>query len=747
MPEFVNKNLFKKSLLSVMVAGAFAAQPVFAQQDADSNATEEEAKDVEVIMVQGTRRSTKLQDAPVSMTAFTELDIERSGIDRPADFIGLTPNVTLIETQNAGMAFITIRGISQNRDTQPSVAVIVDGVQQTDAGQFQQELFDIQQIEVLKGPQGGLYGRNAIGGAIVINTKDPTEYTQGKIRLGVDNGPGYRVQAGLSGPLGEDWAYRISGSFYDTDGYIENTFLGENSDPLRDLSFRGKALWFVNDNLEVDFRGYYSALETQPFNYRITFDVNEVLDPRTNNPGINDRDLYGGSVKITYTDEDGGTWTSITAYDRSKELIAGDAYDFLPVEESFLYNLLLGFGVPEEFSYDQNQISNFGSKNWSQELRYTSPDSERFKYIYGVYLVDTEQLQQNGARADFGLGFASPLSWISTDPRNPQLNFLSDLRNNFAWAVFANMSYEIDDQWSVDASLRYDRDERENLTQTPQEFIPNVPGFPVGVEGEVRERTFSEWQPKVTLTYKPIDEFTMYGGYSVGFRSGGFNQTGSDAVAGAAGIFGIKEFYEAETASTWELGGKFTLADNTVRGGFALYSTISENTPFFVFLQENSTQNIGTIDESELNGFEFDITATPLPGLRVVAGFGYVDSEITEYGDPAAVGNQTPAVSKTTVNLGAEYRQDLSDGITSLIYRLDYQRLGETNFDIYESTTRDPVNLVDARITYDTENWSLSLWAKNLFDKQYNAEWSPGGFVYRARPRVYGLTYNYKFEM
>ncbi|AEP31526.1 TonB-dependent receptor [Brumicola nitratireducens] len=723
--------------ISAVLSGVVSAQEATVEKDDSSTA---DTKAVELIMVKGTRRTQELQDAPVALTAFTAEDIDGAGIERPADFIGLTPNVTLIETQNAGMAFITVRGISQNRDTQPSVAVIIDGVEQTDAGQFQQELFDIQQIEVLKGPQGGLYGRNAIGGAIVITTKDPSENVEGRVKVGIDNGPGYKVEAGLSGPAGEDWAYRISGSYYDTDGYIENTFLNEESDPLRDISLRGKALWFVNDQLEIDFRGYYSALETQPFNYRITPDVNTILDIRTNNPGINDRDLYGASVKVSYETADGGEWTSITAWDRSKELIAGDAFDFLPVEESLLVSVL---GLP----FDQSQISNFGSRSWSQELRFTSSDDERFKYIYGAYIVDTEQLQQNGARADFGLGFSDPLDGISTDPNNFQLNFLSDVRNNFAWAFFGNASYEVDDMWTVDASLRYDKDDRENLTQTPQAFIPNVPGFPVGTEGEVRKKSFSQLQPKFTLTYEPMDELTLYGGYSVGFRSGGFNQTGSDAIAGSAGIIGIKEFYDAETAKTFEVGGKFKLPVASIRGGFALYSTDSENSPFFVFLQENSTQNIGVIPEAKFQGFEFEMTANPLPGLRFNAALGYVDSEIKDFGDPTVIGNRTPAVSKTTVNLGTQYRMDVNDGIDSVVWRIDYQQIGKTNFDIYESTEREPVNLVNARVTYEAENWTLALWANNLTDEQYNSEWSPGGFIYRARPRVYGLTYTYNFDL
>src|SRR5690606_23355330 len=152
-------------------------------------------------------------------------------------------NVTLVETQNAGNAFIVIRGITQARNSEPSVAVVVDGVQQVNAAQFNQDLFDIEQIEVLKGPQGGLYGRNAIGGAIIINTKKPTDAFEGRITAGIDNGFGYFVRGGLSGPLADGIGFRVSGSFADTEGYIPNTFLGEDADPYQDLALRGNLLF------------------------------------------------------------------------------------------------------------------------------------------------------------------------------------------------------------------------------------------------------------------------------------------------------------------------------------------------------------------------------------------------------------------------------------------------------------------------------------------------------------------------
>ena len=129
--------------------------------------------------------------------------IEAAGIDRPADFIARVPNMTLVETQNAGNAFVVIRGISQARNSEPSVAVLVDGVLETNPAEFNQELFDIEQIEVLKGPQGAVYGRNAIGGAIIIQTKDPGDEFEGRVKLGYGNENSMRAQAGISGPLGD----------------------------------------------------------------------------------------------------------------------------------------------------------------------------------------------------------------------------------------------------------------------------------------------------------------------------------------------------------------------------------------------------------------------------------------------------------------------------------------------------------------------------------------------------------------
>src|SRR5688572_16429595 len=210
---------------------------------------------LEEIVVTARLRAESYTEAPAAIKAFTALEIESAGIQTPHDFIALTPNMTIVQTQNPGNSFITIRGVSQARNSDMPVAVVVDGVLMTNPAQFNQELFDIQQIEVLKGPQGALYGRNAIGGAVSIVTQPPTDDFEARLRLGADSGPGYMTQGTISGPVGDSdkWKYRASLSYSDTDGFRKNEFLNDNADPYKDLSGRVRFTWEPTDNVTGDF--------------------------------------------------------------------------------------------------------------------------------------------------------------------------------------------------------------------------------------------------------------------------------------------------------------------------------------------------------------------------------------------------------------------------------------------------------------------------------------------------------------
>ena len=290
---------------------------------------------LEEIVVSARKRDEALEDVPVAVNAFNAEEIESAGINRPADFIALTPNMQLVQTQNQGTSFIVVRGISQARNSEPSVAVMIDGVLLANPSQFNQELFDVESIQVLKGPQGALYGRNAIGGAIIINTRQPTEILEGSVTLGYESGPGIKARASVGGPLAgsETLKFQLSGSYFDTDGHITNTYLGEEADPFTDFSLRGRLIWEPSEQFKADLRVSQSRVETQALYFNITEDVNDTsLNVRVNNRGNNERDIASISLKLDYEFDNGVTLTSVSAYDTLEEILTGDQFNFLPVE-------------------------------------------------------------------------------------------------------------------------------------------------------------------------------------------------------------------------------------------------------------------------------------------------------------------------------------------------------------------------------------------------------------------------------
>jgi iron complex outermembrane receptor protein len=759
-----------RRILSILAA-AFAifviAESVWAQTAPSAQVGPSQA--LEEIVVTARKRNENFQDVPVTMDVFTAQEIAAAGIESPRDFIAMVPNMTLVETQNIGNSFITIRGISQARNSEPSVAVLVDGVLETNPYEFTQGLYDIQQIEVLKGPQGALYGRDAIGGAIIIRTADPSDHFEASTRVGVGNGLSEKAALNLSGPLDSDGTlkYRASFNAYNTDGYIENVYLDRKADPYRDYSGRLRLLWTPADNFSADLRFMYDkaettayyfiiprAVESNPFSdFSTPGNANDTTSQiQNNNLGTDKRDILDVALKLDYNLAY-GTITSITDFNHTQEIDTGDAYDFRPVTTSDNY-ALTSFVAPiptpaQGGPFDESQSQFIDVKTVSQELRFTSPVVNGFSWIGGAYFVHTKRFISTGNLADRGDGVPAVFYTPIVDPTNPYATntnqtFLSDGQDNNAWAVFGDAIYEFSKQWELDVALRYDQDQRQNTTDTPTQFLPTTTAF----TGEVRKATFSATQPKATLRFKPTDDWTFYGGWSRGFRSGGFNQTGVGEVARAHGVLGVNDLFQAEIADTYEVGFKSQFLDRRLTWDADVFHTQSKNGYFFVYIAADSTQNLGNLSAT-YKGLETSLTAHPTDQLDLYAGVGFTDSRITAMADPTVIGNQAPLVSRNTINAGAQYKQPLGDGLLGTV-RLDYNEIGRTWWEPYNITSRDPVSLVDLRMGLLAKNWTVTAWSKNLTNKIYNAEFSPGnvggaGFLWRALPRRYGVDLDYKF--
>ena len=733
---------------------------------------------LEEVVVTARKRSETLFESPISVRAFTESEIRATGIQTPQDFVDLTPNVTLVQTQSTGNSFLNIRGISSARNSELAAAVIIDGVLLSNPTQLNQQLYDIQQIEVLRGPQGALYGRNAIGGAITISTKEPGDEHEGEIRVGAESAPGYSVKGFVGGPLNDDGTlkYRIAGSYMDNDGYLDNVYLGEEADPYKDTSLRARLDWDISQTLTTDFRVSYSKLESQAFYFVLDADADDTDKPiQNNNPGNNEREFVSASFKFDW-DLGFATLTGISSYDDISEVSSGDNVFFLPPEDpenywnyDFFFGCLrdgqsnpacafLGpFPGTQDPYIDLSQNQYLEVESFSQEIRLTSNNTEGLRWSVGAYAIATERYISTGGQIDRGLGvfdvkkifrpsiFTDGYSdGVVNDP-SPQLGVLADEQDNFAWAVFGQLSYDITDALELAFSLRYDEDERENTTLTEAEY--NVPFNAAVIYGDVRKETWDAMQPKLTLRWRPSDSWMLYADASRGFRSGGYNQSG---VGTAVPYPGIEDVFDEQIAETYEVGAKGELNDGKLRLSAALYHTTLEGAYFFYYDAGTNTQNLGSLTEVEYRGGELELTALLGDYFTLNAGIGLTDSEITEVPTDSSglsqawLGSQAPLVSEVTANVGLQFDMPIGANL-NLFARADYQYLGETWWEPDNYSSRSPVSLIDARLGIVAEdNWGVTVWVRNATDKEYNTEFSPNAnrslnFLWKAQPVRYGI--------
>jgi len=697
----------------------------------------DEAITLDQITVTARQRSERLQDVPIAVTAFNAADIRNAGINRPSAFIALTPNVNVNDVQGTGISFLTVRGIAQVRNSEQPVAVVIDGVPQISSYQFNQELFDITQIEVLKGPQGALYGNNSIGGAITVTTAEPGDMFGGYVQAGAGNGGLQRAQANLGGPISADgrWRAQISGFWSDFDGLIKNQYLNEWANPLHSWGGRLRVIGQVSDDLRLDFQasdGYEEGGVNyiyQPL-YGVNDAANASLPITSNNHGVSQRDNSQAALKLDWQ-RPWGTLTSISAWSRVTDFTAGDQF---PYSRGSTINPLPGWE-----GLDGTQAQYVHIKGISQELRLTSRSDQRLRWIAGLYaqVVDRYISSTTGEDLEQGLG---QVRLVPNPPgsNSPTTAFLADVNANDTWAVFGQLAVDVTPKLEAALAMRYDYAKREQTNAAPPEFSAN--------SGQVREASFSAFQPKLSLTWKPHARLTGFSSIGRGFNSGGFNQTGVGAILDSVGISGVDDLYAKEIADSYEIGIKSRPLDWLELNASAFYTDL-ENQHYFVFIGEVTAQVIAPIDKTRLQGIELELKAAPTRNLTLFGSYGYTDSEIRKNSvDASAVGNRSPYVPRSTVNLGAQYKAEFSEAVDS-IFRVDYRRMGEQYWDTMNSTARPAVGLIDARVIVQPVSgaWSLTFWGRNLGDKQYLAGWVLGGFADPSLPRTYGADFRFNF--
>ncbi|WP_282111680.1 TonB-dependent receptor [Maribacter stanieri] len=676
------------------------------------------------IMGKSRKRTESIQTTAESVTALNAEGIESAGITDISSFSTLVPNLKFNSSQSIGLNFITVRGIPQVRGGDAPLAFVIDGVTIPDPSLLSQDLYDLALVEVVKGPQGALYGKNAIGGAVNIYTKDPTNKMSNQIKLGVGNGGFKQAQFISSGAIAKDKLfYRFSTQYKDFDGLLTNEFLDEKVDFRKDINVRGQLKAKLSSNFSITGSYQYFNIDGGATYYSVNPTGTDgeftggILNP---NPADGNNVIFSdvlgtskmtnnyGTLKMDYN-LTGVKLQSITSINKVDRSTNGDL-DFLELD---------GLTQGEEIT----------TKTFNQEIRINNAKTDtKFDWSLGGFYQRIEKdFYQNGTT---GVDFGGPDAYDTADYINETQTI----------ALFGFGDYKLTDKLTLSAGFRLDMDK---FTQDDVLFVTNS------------ERDNSEIQPKVSLSYQANKNVLVYTNYGRGYRNGGFNAQPTDL---------FNRDFEDETSDNYELGFKTTSwNDRFILNGSVFYSKLNNQQQYILDLT-TFIAGVYNYDKSEVFGFELESRARLSNFLDVFANVGITDAKIIEGGstggddgtftnNSAYDGQKTPFVPVSTFAVGLESSVNITDDLKFNGF-LNLDTTGKTYW--HESNrdafTTDAYSLLDARLGLSYKNWKLELWGKNLTDKAYYQEFSPGEFVgspddvaWRGQPLTVGTAISVKF--
>jgi iron complex outermembrane receptor protein len=679
------------------------------------------------VTVTARKRSETLQEIPDSVTVFGESLIRDARIGSIKDFSALTPNLTVSSNFRSGLNFVTIRGLITPQVGEAPLAFVVDGVTVPSIEFINQGLHQIERIEVLRGPQGALYGKNAIGGAVNIVTKQPSDEFEGTLQMSYAEGGDRRISTAISGPIVEDKVYyRLSTNYRDFDGLIDNPFLNQEVDFVDDAyGIQGGLTFQLSEQATLSLQGRYSEV-TQGSNYQAFITADQLedfsIEPDQNALGIDESTLWTVSAKFDY-ESDYGDLTFIVGANDADILFFSDG-DFTSEGP-----------VPRNFFFPVTQNNPIQEDSVNLEARFSSPAENDFRWLIGAFyetrnrkvqfdqiddLTPTSRVTHDLVKSGVGTGF----TYVGE----------RTVQDSEAYALFGQVNYDLTTDVELTLAMRYDSEEREAF----DERAPDASDV---------AKTYSELQPKGSIAWQVNSDVLLSATYSKGFRSGGFNEYAPS----------VKRDYDEEISDTIELGAKTTWFDGRLLVNVALFHIQQEEAQFTRLNPTTFTLENLNVDEVEIRGLEVEVTAKPTENLQFTLGAGLIDNEITKNTGLDALtgmdlalteGNSMPYVSDYNVNGSISYRRSLG-GSLGLKTRLGFNTLGPRSFDIFNEITgeTDPHTFVNASIGIEDEAWSVSLYGTNLTDEE-----SPETvFLFNplirlpSQPRQVGVQFNYDF--
>ena len=720
------------------------------------------------ILVTARRQSERLQDVPIAVTAFSGDALERRNVDTLDQIAKYTPNIRFdgAAALSGGNynATVFIRGIGQNDFaifSDPGVGFYVDDVYYARSIGSVLDAVDLDSVQVLRGPQGTLFGKNTIGGAVLITTGQPdTRTLSGKIEGTYGSYNRIDVKGYVNIPIVSDTvALRVSASSIHRDGYVKRLVDGGTLGNRNADSIRAKLRIQPTDDLAIDIGGDYTrarensapskliAVANAPGITGIPFLANynlyvapglNITAPNglktlnasyiTNDPfttyatgrNRNDLDLWGVQGVIRYQ-LGNAEIKSVTAY---RDLKAGFNRD--------------GDNTPFTFRETAND-----DKQWqfSQELQLTGKAvDDRLSYVFGAYYF--KEKASDIARADLALGLQPP---AAPPPPTPAV-FIKNYTDNYSYAFYGQASFEIVPKLNIEVGGRYNMDHKV-FTSINTRQRDNVEFINV-----TQAASWSAFTPHVGVNYKPTRDVLLYASYSRGFKQGGFN---GRPLASAAEVTA----YQPETLDSYEAGIKADLLDHTLTANLAAFHAIYKN----IQLTVNQTpQNfVANAAAGRINGFELEFVARPVSWFNANASLGYLDAKYTSVGQglgptqilPITLASKFVKAPEFTAAAGAEVSHEF-DGGSKLSLRGDVTMYSRIYEDVANTAiiTEPGYVLANARLTYALPGKAiqLSAFVTNLTNALYLASGNASGAfglaeVSYGRPREWGVSASYRF--
>ena len=754
---------------------------------------------LEEILVTAQRREESLLEVPLSITVFDGQALEQDGAASLHDISGQTPGL-VFTAFSVGQPEISIRGVSTKEDgasANDSTVVSIDDVYIAARTAQVFDIFDLERIEVLRGPQGTLYGKNSIGGSINFVTLKPSE--EKILRVAQTMGNYKRLDTGFlaSGPLGEGLAAKISFSRRDHDGWLDNLHTGERQGGIQTFAWRAQAVWMpdpawevaatldgASDDLGQSNRepiGSQGPLHDCPCAANPVA-VNEALggaedafNTLAETEGFTDRDVFGASLRAQWDFSDWASLVSITAFRKSDFDWLEDSEGLPPTAHVDLLpaspggpprDLAIMTGPPASgFSFDVNDAAIEETRQFTQEVRLVSGAEATLRWLGGLFYSNEDiERQETFNFTALGIGPEDDLE------RSVQENETN------SFAAYGQAQYDLMTRLTATLGLRYSYEKKkagvgaDNLTANPAAILLRGAPFPDADGDGARDglarakASFENLSWRLALDYAASDDVTLFTNIASGFKSGGFSGSASTLAVGVTP-------FDEETAISYEVGVKSRLLDQRLMlnaSGFYVDYEDLQVTRFFQpagnAFGEFITENAG---EAEILGLEIELAAALTEHLEVGGNYAYLDATFKEFTGSPSVAADGTITDPGTFN-GNRLRiapEHTASAYVKLGYRFGNGGGLEGKFkfryqdDLFFDPDNNPINVsssysvLDAWGAYTTpdQRWELKLWLKNIANKEYvthgfTQRGSRIAFALFGEPRTYGVTATYRFS-